>query len=77
MEHRYLIFGNTVSDYELNKTFPRDISNIDYVQFLKTVNEEGLSLIGGMYEDALVLGEKTLTLEPVPSWVQEDIDSIS
>ena len=76
MEHRYLIFGNTVSDYELNKTFPRDISNIDYVEFLKTVNEEGLSLIGGMYEDALVLDE-TLTLGPVPSWVQEDIDLIS
>ena len=75
MDYRYLIFGNSISDYQLNKTFPRNRSNTDYVEFLKTVSEEGLNLIGGMYEDLVVI-DQPLTLQPVPDWVQEDINLI-
>jgi hypothetical protein len=71
MEYRFLIFGNTISDYLLNKTFPRDIGNSDYLQFLKIIKDNGEDLIGGMYEDQLVLDQE-LVLKPVPAWVQED-----
>ena len=73
MDFRYLIVGNTISDYVAPKTFPRDTGNRDYLEFLKIIRDEGDSLIQGMYKDELVVDD-LLVLQPVPEWVQQDID---
>ena len=76
MSHRYKIVGSTISDYDLNITFPRDINNSDYVSFLKTIHDEGTDLIVGMYTDEIVLEGEEMVLQPVPDWVQEDYSLI-
>jgi len=73
MDFRYLIVGNTISDYVAPKTFPRDTANRDYIEFLKIIKDQGDSLIEGMYKDEVVVNAEQV-LHPVPEWVQQDID---
>jgi hypothetical protein len=73
MSYRYLIYGETISDFVEPKTFPRDTANKDYLEFLKKIKDEGDSLIEGMYKDEVVIDVEPV-LQPVPEWVQQDID---
>ena len=73
MNFRYLIYGETISDYVEPKTFPRDTANKEYLEFLKIIKEQGDSLIEGMYKDEVVVNAEQV-LHPVPEWVQQDIE---